>query len=205
MSVRDIVVYDDPQLRRKSRRVRRITPALERLIDDMFESMRAANGIGLAAIQVGVPERVIVIELAEEAEEPDDTDELDEAEEGADEGAARPLRQYVVINPEIARPSRDVEEGIEGCLSVPGLVGEVERHTAVTVKGLDKSGRKLRIKADGLLARVFQHEIDHCDGMLFIDHIDDPEKVWPVEEGQEEAAEAAQELPARTADPVLLE
>ena len=93
MSVRDIVVYDDPQLRRKSRRVRRITPALERLIDDMFESMRAANGIGLAAIQVGVPERVIVIELAEEAEEPDDTDELDEAEEGADEGAARPLRR----------------------------------------------------------------------------------------------------------------
>jgi peptide deformylase len=189
MSVRDIVVYDDPQLRRKSRRVRRITPALERLIDDMLESMRAANGIGLAAIQVGVPERVIVLEVAEEP------DELDEAGEGTAEDAERPLRQYIVINPEIARPSRDTEEGIEGCLSVPGLVGEVERHTAVTVKGLDVSGRKQRIKADGFLARVFQHEIDHCDGVLFIDHIDDPEKVWPVEEGQEEAVEATQQLP----------
>ena len=212
MSVRDIIVYDDPKLRRSSRRVRRVTPAIERLIDDMLETMRAANGIGLAAIQVGVPERVIVLEVAEEPDE-----EEERQEEGTDEDAPRPVRQYVVINPEIARPSRDVEEGIEGCLSVPGLVGEVDRHTAVTVKGLDKSGRRVRIKADGLLARVFQHEIDHCDGVLFIDHIDDPEKVWPVEEGQEEAAEAAQELPRESvgqaespdrgsrADPVLLE
>jgi len=202
MSVRDIVVYDDPQLRRKSRRVRRITPTVERLVDDMLETMRAANGIGLAAIQVGIPERVIVIEMAEEP---------DEEEEESGDDAPRPVRQYIVINPEIARPSRDTEEGIEGCLSVPGLVGEVERHTAVTVKGMDTSGRKMRVKADGLLARVFQHEIDHCDGVLFIDRIDDPEKIWPVDEGQEEAAEAAQEVPgrssapARPAGPVFLE
>ena len=188
MAARQIVVYDDPELRIKSRRVRRVTPSLQRLIDDMLETMRAANGIGLAAIQVGVPERVLVIEVAEEVEEVDDEDTEDEV-------TPRPKRQYVVINPEIARRSRDTEEGIEGCLSVPRLVGEVERHLAVTVKGLDAEGHKVRIKADGLLARVFQHEIDHCDGVLFIDHIDDPEKLWPVEEGQEEEAEAAQEVP----------
>jgi peptide deformylase len=186
MSVREIVVYDSPQLRRKSRRVRHITPSLGRLIDDMLETMRAANGIGLAAIQVGVPERVIVVEVPEER---------DEDEEDPDDGAPRPVTQYVVLNPQIVRRSRDTEEGIEGCLSVPGLVGEVERNVGVTVKGLDRKGRKVRVKADGLLARVLQHEIDHCDGVLFIDHIDDPEKVWPVEEGQEEVAEAEQRLP----------
>ena len=190
MAVRQIVVYDDPQLRNKSHRVRRATPALRELIDDMINTMRAAHGIGLAAIQVGVPERVIVIEVAEEIE--------DEEEENNQE-QPRPKRQYVVVNPEIAHASSDTEEGIEGCLSVPGLVGEVDRHLAVTVKGLDAEGRKVRIKADGLLARVLQHEIDHCDGVLFIDHIDDPEKLWPVEEGQEEAAEAAQEVPGRPA------
>jgi len=197
MAVREIVVYDDPQLRTKSRRVRHVTPSLQRLIDDMLETMRAANGIGLAAIQVGVPERVIVIEVAEEVEDVDQVEEVEDEEE--DEDRPRPKIQYVVINPKIARASRDTEEGIEGCLSVPGLVGEVERQLAVTVKGRDADGRKVRIKADGLLARVFQHEIDHCDGVLFIDHIDDPEKLWPVEEGQEEAAEAGQQVPGRPA------
>ena len=90
-----------------------------------------------------------------------------------------------------------MEEGVEGCLSVPGWVGEVSRHRAVTVKGLDLLGQAVRIKAEGLLARVFEHELDHCDGVLFIDHIEDPEKIWPVPEGEEEAAEAAQEVPGR--------
>ncbi len=192
MTVRQIVVYDDPMLRRSSRRVRHVTPAIEELVDDMLESMRAANGMGLAAIQVGVPQRVIVLEVAEENEDEDEAQDDDRE-------TPRPKRLYAVINPKIARKSRDTEEGIEGCLSVPGLVGEVERHLAVTVKGLDTEGHKVRIKADGLLARVFQHEIDHCDGVLFIDHIDDPEKLWPVEEGEEEAAEAAQEVPGGSA------
>jgi peptide deformylase len=92
------------------------------------------------------------------------------------------------------RTSDETEEGIEGCLSVPGWVGEVERHCAVTVEGLDRTGNKVRVKAEGLLARVFQHEIDHCRGVLFIDRIEDPEKIWSVEEGREEEAEATQQM-----------
>lgn len=187
MSLRPVLVYDDPLLREKSRRVRRVSPALQQLVDDMIETMRAANGIGLAAIQVGVPERVIVVEVPEEGEE---------GEEEESEENSRPRKLYAVVNPKLARRSREVEEGIEGCLSVPGLVGEVERHRAVTVKGWDAQGQDVRIRVDGLLARVFQHEIDHCDGILFIDYIDDPEKLWPVTEGEEEAAEAAQKVPA---------
>lgn len=190
MPVRPIVLSDNPLLRKKSRRVRRIDPTLQQLTDDMAETIHAANGIGLAAIQIGVPERVIVVQLPEE-----------ESEEGEQGEGKNPedVELYVIINPELARKSRDVEEGIEGCLSVPGWVGEVSRHHAVTVKGLDPRGQPVRIKAEGLLARVFQHEIDHCDGILFIDHIEDPEKVWPVPEGEEEAAEAAQEMPGGVA------
>lgn len=184
MTVRPIVVYDDPLLRQESRRVRRVRPAVRRLIDDMVETMRTADGIGLAAIQVGVPERVIVVEA------PDENEKDEEENEGRES-----WKLYAVVNPKLARKSQEMEDGIEGCLSIPGLVGEVTRHQAVTVEGLDGRGRAVQIRATGLLARVFQHEIDHCDGVLFIDHIDDPEKIWPVAEGEEEAAEAAQRVP----------
>jgi peptide deformylase len=187
MSVRKIVVYDDPTLRKKSRRVKNVNDDMQRLIDDMVETMHEANGIGLAAIQVGVPQRVIVVQLPE----------LDEdSEEGEGEPDPNAGKLFAVINPQLARRSRETEEGIEGCLSVPGLVGDVERCCSVTVKGLDRQGKKVRIKVHDLLARVFQHEIDHCDGVLFIDHIDDPEKLYPVTTGEEEAAEAAREVPA---------
>jgi peptide deformylase len=182
MPVREIVIYDDPTLRKKSRRVKNVSGDLQRLIDDMVETMHAANGVGLAAIQVGVPQRVIVVQLPEA--------EADEEEPDPDAG-----KLFAVVNPQLARRSREVEEGIEGCLSIPGLVGEVERCCSVTVKGLDRRGKPVRIKAQDLLARVFQHEIDHCDGVLFIDHIDDPEKLYPVKVGEEEAAEAAQKMP----------
>jgi len=190
MPVRPIVLSDNPLLRKKSRRLRRVDPVMQQLAEDMVETMHAANGIGLAAIQIGVPGRVIVVQLPEEESEEGEEREERNPEDG---------KLYVVINPELARRSRDMEEGIEGCLSVPGWVGEVSRHHAVTVKGLDPHGRPVRIKAEGLLARVLQHEIDHCDGILFIDHIEDPEKVWPVPEGEEEAAEAAQEMPGGVA------
>jgi len=147
----------------------------------MVETMHTANGIGLAAIQIGVPERVIVVHLPED----------EENHEGG--------KLYAVINPKLARRSREKEDGVEGCLSVPGLVGEVSRHQAVTIKGLDRQGRPVRIKAKDFLARVFQHEIDHCDGILFIDRIEDAEKIWPVPEGEEEAAEAAQGAPGGVA------
>jgi len=160
-----------------------VNPAIRSLVDDMVETMHAANGIGLAAIQIGVPESVIVVQLPEDEDDPNGG------------------RLYVVVNPQLARRSREMEAGTEGCLSIPGLAGEVLRHRAVTVKGLDAHGKPVRIKAEGLLARVFQHEIDHCNGVLFIDHITDPEKLWAVKEGEEEAAEASQQ--SRAAGPIV--
>jgi peptide deformylase len=173
--------------------VRRVSPDLQELIQDMVETMREGNGIGLAAVQVGEPVRVIVVELPE----PEEEEDRQHPEENPKERHPRAGELFVVINPELARASREEEEGIEGCLSVPGWVGMVSRPRDVTVKGMDAQGRNVRIKAEGLLARVFQHEIDHCQGILFIDHIEDPEKIWPVEEGEEEAAEAAQKIPER--------
>jgi len=179
------VLSDNPLLRKKSRRVRRVSPALRQLVDDMTETMRAGNGMGLTAIQIGVAERIIIVQLPEDEENP--------------EGG----KLYAIINPKLARKSREMEDGIEGCLSVPGWLGEVPRHRAVTVKGLDPQGRSVRVKTNGLLARVFQHEIDHCDGILFIDRVKDPEKIWPVPEGEEEAAEAAQAVPGGVSGPLV--
>ncbi len=183
MSVRRIVFSDDPLLRKPSRRVQRVDEDVLELIDDLIETMREARGIGLAAVQIGVPERVVVIEVPI----------VGEGEEREAEEQAEP-EFHVLINPRVVRASREVEEGIEGCLSIPGWVGEVERHRTVVVEALDREGREFRLEADGLLARVLQHEIDHCQGVLFIDRVEDPEKIWPVEEGREEEAEANQEV-----------
>jgi len=186
MAIRQIIYSNDPLLRKPSRHVRRVAEETQALIDDMIETMHEANGIGLAAVQIGVPERVIILDVPIL---PDDGDDEVEGAEGPTESEF-----YALINPEIARRSQETVEGIEGCLSVPGWVGEVERHCAVTVEGLDRSGDQVRVRAEGLLARVFQHEIDHCHGVLFIDRIQDPEKVWAVEEGKEEEAEATQQI-----------
>ncbi len=185
MTVRQIVFSDDPLLHEASGRVRRIDARVQKLIEDMIETMREADGIGLAAVQIGVLERVVVVEIPIVSEE-------------ADEESHKPSETelHVLINPELVHTSDELEKGIEGCLSLPGWVGEVERHRSVAVEGMDHGGRQVRIQAEGLLARVLQHEIDHCQGVLFMDHVDDPEKVWRVEEGQEEAAEAAQEVPS---------
>lgn len=182
MSVRQIVFSNDPMLHEPSRRVRRIDERVKDLIDDMIMTMREANGIGLAGVQVGIAERVVVIEVPVAREEEEERQEPPETE------------LYVLINPEVVQASDEVDEGIEGCLSIPGWVGEVERHHMVVVEAMDQQGRDVRLEAEGLLARVLQHEIDHCEGVLFIDRIEDPEKIWPVEEGMEEEAEAAQEL-----------
>jgi len=183
MSVRQIVFSNDPMLHEPSRRVRRIDERVEELIDDMIVTMREANGIGLAAVQVGVPERVVVIEVPVLPEEEEERQEPPETE------------RYVLINPEVVEASDELDEGIEGCLSIPRWVGEVERHRTVVVEAVDQHGRDVRLEAEGLLARVLQHETDHCEGVLFIDRIEDPEKIWSVEEGTEEEVEAAQELP----------
>lgn len=171
MGLRQIRVLGDPALRKKARKVTKFNDNLAALVEDMTETMRNSNGVGLAAPQVGVTEQVIVVETPQDEDEP---------------GSGQ---LYVVINPEVARSSKEIVDGLEGCLSIPGYVGEVTRHEAVTIKGQDPKGRKIRIKARGFLARVFQHEIDHLSGELFIDKLTAPDRIWRVEEGEEEQAE----------------
>lgn len=158
MALRTIVTVPSQVLRRKARTVTTFDKDLQMLVDDMVETMRAAPGVGLAAPQVGVSERVIVVEYAEE----------EEVEEGQPPKEVKP-RLYVVVNPEIVKTSEDTETGIEGCLSIPELVGEVERKHAIYLRGYNRRGQPMKIKADGWLARIFQHEVDHLDGVLFTD------------------------------------
>ena len=166
MAIRTIVSLPEPVLRRKARPVTSFGGPLQVLIDDMVETMRQAPGVGLAAPQVNVSERVIVVEYAEEEE--NDTGEVIE----------KPSKLYVMINPEIVKESEETELGVEGCLSIPGIVGEVERATSIQIKGLNRHGRPTKLKAEGWLARIFQHEIDHLNGVLFPDRAT---KVWKPE------------------------
>ncbi len=158
MTLREIVTLPDPILRRKTRTISRFDAELQSLVEDMIETMRAAPGVGLAAPQVGVSDRLIVVEYPE-----------DDAQEDT------PKKLFVVVNPEIKETSAETEMGIEGCLSIPGLHGEVERALAVTVKGQTRRGQPFKIKAKGWLARIFQHEIDHLNGVVFTDRAT---KVW---------------------------
>ncbi len=166
MTLRPIVTLPEPVLRRKAKSVSRFDQTLQTLIDDMIETMRAAPGVGLAAPQVSVSERVIVVEYAEE--------EASEAEPPPDKPKPKP-KLYVLVNPEIVKSSKETETGIEGCLSVPGLVGEVERNIKVQLKGLNRRGQPVKLKTEGWLARIFQHEMDHINGVLFTDRAT---RVW---------------------------
>lgn len=166
MTVRKILAVPEPVLRKKARKVAGITPDIRRLIDDMVETMRIAPGVGLAAPQVGVSQRVIVVEYAEEPEEPRKEGEMPTA----------PVL-YMLVNPEITRSSRAKVDGIEACLSVPGFTGDVVRHAEVVVKGYNAQGAPVRIRAKGWLARIFQHEIDHLDGILYVDRAS---KMWEI-------------------------
>lgn len=169
MPVRKIVIHPAEVLRRKARKVTDFGPQLQTLIDDMIDTMRAAPGVGLAAPQVDIQLRVIVVEFGDEEDE------------------EVPPKLYAVVNPEITKPSKDTEVGTEGCLSIPGFVGNLDRSVNVIVKGEDRRGKPIRIKASGWLARIFQHEIDHLDGILFIDRA---EKVWRLEEQDEQVVAA---------------
>ena len=162
MALRKIVTLPEPVLRRKARTITTFDKNLQTLIDDMIETMRQAPGVGLAAPQVNISERLIVVEYAEEEEEA----------EGQPE---KPKKLFVLINPEIVKSSAEALMGVEGCLSIPNLVGEVERHAAIQVKGLNRHGKPAKVKAEGWLARIFQHEIDHLNGILFPDRAT---RVW---------------------------
>jgi peptide deformylase len=150
MALRDILIIPDKRLRLKSEPVKAVDKALRALIDDMFETMYAAPGIGLAAIQIGVPQRVVTMDLAKKDE---------------------PRAPQVFINPEVIWASDDKATYEEGCLSIPEYYEEVERPKSVKVKFLDENLKPQEIEAEGLLSTCLQHEIDHINGVLFIDHI----------------------------------
>lgn len=176
MAVRPIITPENPVLRKKAHKVANLDdPKLQTLIDDMVETMLEAPGVGLAAPQVEVSQRVIVVRL------PDDEESV---EEYGDQAGVL----YTLVNPELVRVSDEMVDGIEACLSIPGYYGNVSRHRAVTVQALDRRGKKVRVKAKDWLARVFQHEIDHLDGVLFIDRATE---IWRA---AEESAEADDEI-----------
>jgi len=169
MTLRIIVTLPDPILRRKARAVTTFDKKLQTVIDDMIETMREAPGVGLAAPQVGISDRLIVVEYYQNAE----------AEELEDDTLKK---VWVMLNPEIVKTSEEKVMGVEGCLSVPNLVGEVERHAAIQVKGLNRRGQPMRVKAQGWLARIFQHEVDHLNGVVFTDRAT---RVWLPETEEE--------------------
>jgi peptide deformylase len=168
MAVLNIVSLPDPVLRRKAHRVVEFNKDFEKLVEDMIDTMREAPGVGLAAPQIGVSQRLIVIEY------------------GDDENEEAPKKLYVVANPEVVTASEQIVKGVEACLSVPGLVGEVERYYGITVKGFNRKGKPVKIKAQGWLARIFQHEMDHLDGIIYTDRATE---VWKPKEGEETPAD----------------
>lgn len=155
--IREILTVEDRRLRTKCPRVPQVDDGIRRLVDDMVDTMRDAQGVGLAAPQVGVLLRVIVCEVAENL--------------------------HVVINPEIVRAEGE-QVGNEGCLSIPNYVGEVKRFEKVVVKGRNRAGKEIRVRAEGLLARCFQHEIDHLDGILYTDRLTDPSSFRKLQPGE---------------------
>lgn len=162
MAIRDILLTDNPILRRKSKRVSRFDAHVAGLAADLAETMHSANGLGLAAPQIGVLLRVIAVELPKDSEEPNAG------------------KLFIMVNPEIAE-AKGEQVGPEGCLSLPGFWANVKRANEVVVKARDPKGRQVRLKANGLLARALQHEIDHLDGILFFDHLSSLQELQPVE------------------------
>lgn len=152
MTVLPLVIAPDPRLKICSQAVTEVDGATRKLVDDMLETMYASGGIGLAAVQVGVHKRVLVMDI-------------DQREEG------KPANPIVMINPEIAGSSAEINTYEEGCLSFPGQYAEVKRPLKVTISFLDYHGKPQKIEADGLLATCVQHEIDHLNGVTFVDHI----------------------------------
>jgi len=164
MTVRPIVSIPDAVLRRKAKKVTAFDKDLQTLIDDMIETMRVAPGVGLAAPQVDESLRLIVVEY------------------GEDEDEDAPKKLYTVINPEIVSTSEELTDGTEACLSIPRIMGDVERHEKIVVKGFNRFGKPVKYKLSGWMARIFQHEIDHLEGVLFTDRAS---RVWRVTSEEE--------------------
>ncbi|MCP4416234.1 MAG: peptide deformylase [Chloroflexi bacterium] len=189
MTELQIVTLPDEGLRKKARPVTQFDAELQTLIDDMIETMRAANGVGLAAPQIGQSRQLAIIESLPKTDD-----------EGNDIENSREL--FVIVNPRIVWESNDVLDGIEGCLSIPGYLGEVERAWAVRVRAQDRHGKPLKLRLKGWTARIFQHEIDHLKGVLFIDKLTSRENFW-TEEAYYEMRQA--EMEAEENDDVEVE
>ena len=163
MSLKEVVTIPEPVLRQKAKKVKNFDGDLQVLINDMIETMREAPGVGLAAPQVAVSNRLVVVEFGDEEDE-----------------TVEP-KLYVVVNPEITKHSEEMVNGVEGCLSIPNIVGDVDRYESIVVKGQNRHGQPMKIKASGWLARIFQHEIDHLEGVLFTDLAN---QVWQPQEDE---------------------
>jgi peptide deformylase len=164
----EIVTLNNPILRQPAEPVTRFDQELQQLIELMIATMRAAQGVGLAAPQVNRPLQLAVVETLPKIDE-----------EGNEIENSRQL--FVIANPEIVWASPEVVDGIEGCLSIPGYVGEVERHQRIRLRAQDRYGNKIRLQLGGWTARIFQHEIDHLNGVLYIDRLTAPEQFWTEE------------------------
>jgi len=169
MTLLDIVTLPAAILRKKTRPVTTFDDELQTLIDNMIETMRDANGVGLAAPQINLPISLTVIEGLPKIDE-----------DGNDIPDSRQL--FVVVNPKIVWHSPETIDGIEGCLSIPGYLGEVERSEAIRIRAQNRQGKKVKMRLTGWTARIFQHEIDHLNGVLYIDKLTAPENFWTDEE-----------------------
>ncbi len=160
MSIRTIITAENPTLRKKAKKIHRFDSSMQKLVDDMFETMHAANGAGLAAPQIDLSLRLFVAEYEE--------------------------RRIALLNPEIVKAEGEVL-GSEGCLSIPGFYGDnIRRADNIVVKGQDVHGKGVRMRVEGWFARIIQHEIDHLDGVLFLDRLDRPEDLREVTSEEEE-------------------
>jgi peptide deformylase len=156
MAVLPLTMMDSPVLHQKAKRVRKIDDSIQKLIDDMIETMQQLGGAaGLAAPQVGIPLQVVVIELPESG-------------------------LITLINPQVVKSSGE-HEVMEGCLSLPGYRGSIKRAESVAVKGRDRYGKEVRIKAEGLLAQALQHEVDHINGVVYVDHLESMDNLYKAE------------------------
>jgi len=162
--IRTIRKIGDPILRKKAKKVEKITRDTLKLIDDMVETMHHAHGQGLAAPQVGVSQRIAVVEVPK-------------ADDIPGSGVL-----YTLINPEVIKQSEETWEYPEGCLSIPGWRGDVARPYRIVVRALDRLGNRVKYEVEGHVARAFLHEIDHLDGVLYIDKLVSPDRVWRVNE-----------------------
>ncbi len=183
MALREILILPDKRLRQVSEPVKKIDAGIRKLVEDMFESMYDAPGIGLAAIQVGTPKRVVTMDLSKKEE--------------------TEKNPQVFINPEIVWSSDEKATYEEGCLSIPEFYEEVERSAQVKVKYLDLEGKAHEVEANGLLATCLQHEIDHLNGVLFIDHISKLKRDRVVKKFTKAAKRAAEEKRAEAGDDAM--